>query len=203
MFPLIIKVERKDLLNGLTKKRVGEIVAKGTEAMAKEWKNNMLPIHFTEKGAKIYKYAKRQGQHGRKVKHPRRKRKDGTWVANEWITLKNGKRIKRRSYLERKNREKGHMRPLVFSGDSEQAAGSATLRPVGRGEKRGVKVILNAPNLNWLRKSLDGTVINMRSEVTRFTKDEVNRLMRIFNRKAMKELGMKRKRTVKVFGISR
>ena len=73
---------------------------------------------------------------------------------------KYGYRARTRKYRERKKREKGHSRPLVWSGESRER--SSRSRITGTASR--VRMFVNAPNLNLRPK---GGRIDMLDEVTR------------------------------------
>jgi hypothetical protein len=123
-------------------KRVWNNVQKHAfEQAARLWRDEHLPKHFTTRGAKLYGYEPRSGEG------------------------KSGKAFWR-SYSGRKKKYLGHMRPLVFSGESRRRAlGSRTKATSKYGA-----VPINAPALSYKNPHSD---IDMRSEVTRITEAEV------------------------------
>ena len=72
-------------------------------------------------------------------------------------------------YNQRKQREKGHRNPLVWSGKSKALAKMATIRTT----RKGAKVIMRVPTLN---RTPRGRRMNMNRELTRVTTAEAELL---------------------------
>jgi len=101
------------------------------------WHKEMLPKHFTQSGAREYGYLPRKGEPG----NPHRK---GFWA----------------SYTGRKLREKGHRRPLEWSGQSRRLT---RIRDV-RATSKGAKVMTHARGFN---RRNPHSQINMHQELGR------------------------------------
>jgi hypothetical protein len=109
---------------------------------AYHWHRKILPQHFTNAASTRYGYTPRIGERGRS---------GGTKFA--------------RTYTGRKLRLYGHSRPLVWTGESMLRA----LVPAVRRTARGAKAVIHSPGFNRRPK---GGLINMRSELERFTVPE-------------------------------
>lgn len=123
------------------------VLKAGFQAAGTYWHANYLPGHFTQEGGKKYGYKKRSGERaglGDKAKN---------------------------LYFEKKRRhaqKKGiPFAPLVYSGESMQAAKRRNVKATSKG----ARVVLNVPNLNFQHN---------RDEVTRVTRDEARTLRRVF-----------------------
>lgn len=117
------------------------------------WFGNFLEKHFTEAGAREYNYTRRKGE-----------------------GLTPGTARFNRSYTGRKLREKGHTRPLEYSGRSRQQARRARVSSTSKGGK----VTISAPTLN-LRHPKSRIV--MREELARISRAEGDQLARVFDRR--------------------
>jgi len=84
------------------------------EAGLRHWQRTFLPLHFELIAYARYGYQPRSGQ------------TEGPTVPRQFLardgTLKWGKWRQNPKYFWRKYREKGHMRPDVFSGESKRVA---------------------------------------------------------------------------------
>lgn len=116
------------------------------------WHRRMLPGHFTVLGGRKYNYTPRKGQD----------------------ESKQSKRFKR-SYSGRKWARFHHIKPLVFTGESEHASRIQDVRSTSKG----VKVFLHTPRLSWRPA---GGRINPREEVARILPHEEERLVRLFDK---------------------
>lgn len=115
--------------------------------MGSFWHERFREKHFTNAASSEYGYHPRQGERGR----PSKKFSS--------------------SYTGRKLREKGHTRPLVYTGESERRTRQLDVRATAkRGEAR-VRVVLHAPALNF---RYAGSPIDMRDEVTTVSQREAD-----------------------------
>ncbi|MGB0714271.1 MAG: hypothetical protein ACPGXK_00220 [Phycisphaerae bacterium] len=78
------------------------------------------------------------------------------------------------SYTARKLKRFGHTRPLVYTGESAQLARIMDVR----GTSRGSRTVIHARGLN--RRNPNST-INMRDEMTRISRGEVQRLTKLIS----------------------
>lgn len=125
------------------------------------WHDKFRPEHFTVSGARKYHYTPRKGQPGSGV----------SW----WVRGSRGRRW--RSYMNRKQKEKGHQRPLVWSGLSEQLTRMKRVEVTGSSKKTRLRVIMHAPGLNRRPKS---SQVNMYAELAQsFTPEEEQKLTEI------------------------
>lgn len=90
----------------LSKRGLDRAMRKAYERVGQIWVDDMLPKHFTHKGAAEYNYAPRAGEQYAK-----------------------GSKAYKRSYTGNKERRKGHTDPLVWSGKTRDQAKSAASRP--------------------------------------------------------------------------
>jgi len=134
---------------GLTKSDYNAACAVAFAEMGTLWHTRYLPKHFTHAGARKYHYVPRQGQ-----------------------GPMGGQRF-RQSYTGRKERYYGHTLPLVYTGTSRTRA----LIQKIRANSRGVRVVIDAPALNFIPK---GGRISLRDEVTRIADDEWQAMERAF-----------------------
>lgn len=108
------------------------------------WHGKFRAKHFTEEGAREYKYAARKGQN-----------------------IPRGTKKFNRSYVGRKLAKTGHMRPLVFSGVTERLA---RVRDIRVNSKRGRAIL--PPGLNRkhpksrIRMRDEATRVSSREEAT-------------------------------------
>ncbi len=134
---------------GLTKSDYNAACAVAFAEMGTLWHTRYLPEHFTHAGARKYHYTPRQGQ-----------------------GPMGGKRYGQ-SYTGRKERYYSHTLPLVYTGTSRTRA----LIQKIRANSRGVRVVIDAPALNFIPK---GGRISLRDEVTRIADDEWQAMERAF-----------------------
>lgn len=102
-----------------TKKAVAGAMASALEDGAIHYHANFMPKHFTIAGAREYGYSPRKGA--------------GLSGRDFW-----------RSYEGKKKRQKGHQRPLVWSGASEQLARIRDIRTT----RRRARIVQHARGLN-------------------------------------------------------
>lgn len=139
---------------GLKKMQIRRAQRHALATMARGWHADYLPLHFMSTAFERYRYYRRKGMGLDKL----------------------GKAYKD-SYTARKIREKGHNRPLIFSGDGAmQALGPVRLR----GTDSEQRVILPS-KFNFRHPQ---SRISMRDELTRVipeeTRDLVERARRAF-----------------------
>jgi len=118
----------------------------------------MRPVHCTAAGAREYSYTPRAGESG------------------------NARRDFWRSYTGRKQKDRGHRRPLVHSGEALQL--SATARIVAT--SGGVKV--RYPQLRKLNLRNPNSKIDMRAEFTAISRGDSDRLLRLFDKRMDRHL---------------
>lgn len=123
------------------------------------WHTRMLPKHFTAKGASEYRYEKRQGERGTQ-----------------------GNKTFRRSYTGRKLREKGHTRPLVYSGATELLTRQRQVTSTSKGGR----IRINVPA--YIKFKLRHSKINMADELTRVSRGEEQELARVFDQILQRKL---------------
>lgn len=137
-------------------------------AMGDYWNRQYRDLHFTERGARKYRYLPRSG-----------------------ARLTKGSSAWRRSYVGRKWRRRGHNDPLVYSGASRTLARTARVRSTANR----CEVIIPAPGLN---RRNPYSRISMRDEATRVVASEVQQLTKVAEQKMARGLEQVRKtRTVK------
>ena len=182
-FPLMIKIHTEGVLDGFgfRKSFINSMIRNAYYAMGKRWHEEYRPLHFTERGKRRYKMAPRQGE-GKRMRGYYKD--EQAYYRARFIAMgRKGKYVPKRwkrSYTGRKDAEKHHTKPLVWSGESE----SLTERLDIRATKNGVKVVLNAPRLNFTRITQDdsGVVINMIEETTKVLPSEFSDLLRVGER---------------------
>jgi hypothetical protein len=158
-------------------RRAVEGVRLGLEAAAREWHEDIMPVHFTVAGGRRYAYQPRSGDN----EPPRLPRgKPGKYGQS---TRSNP------HYSWRKRREKGHNRPLVWSGDSEADARSAV--KISSRKQRGTEgrvqataVMPNLPKYFYQRRK-DLNAPDKPAELTRVLAEEEQRFARTAERVAM------------------
>jgi hypothetical protein len=131
------------------RRHMRRILKEAWEETAIHWHRHMLPKHFTQQGAREYRYTPRKGERG------------------------GGGKSFRRSYTGRKLAAKGHTRPLVYSGLTRF---STRLRQITSTSK-GARVRLNVPA--YIRWRLRHSKIDMADELTRVTAAEEAELTRV------------------------
>lgn len=154
-----IVVKAKGPTPGHLAKRAWNAILKAAYAVTGTyWKTNFRAKHFTQSGANEYGYALRRGQDM------------GFGTKSYW-----------RSYTGKKQRYLHHVRPLVFSGESERRTQAATVRATFKG----VTVTMNAPALNFRPKN---SRVNMRKEMTTISIAEEATLNAVFAAEVRKGL---------------
>ena len=131
----------------LTRRAHGDIMRRVLTEVAGTHHVKYMAKHFTGEGAREYGYQKRAGE--------------GT----------SGKQFAR-SYTGRKNRQKGHMRPLVWSGASEILA---KIRDV-RATKHRATLVQHARGLN---RRNPRSQINMAAEIRTVSERELQQALRL------------------------
>lgn len=118
-----------------TRAEVSAAAAAGNAAAVEYWHEAFMPLHFQETASRRYGYQPRRGS----GEPPYLERKTRYSVhARHQKTI----RLPNPAYLWRKKREKGHTRPLVWSGRSEEAAKQVRITASSR---RGVGVMFALP----------------------------------------------------------
>lgn len=144
----------RQLLAALTGREWNDIHRDAAEFAARFWHTHFRPLHFKNSATRRYGYQFRQGEN-----------------------LQGAKGF-RRSYTGQKLQQKGHTRPLVWSGDSERFTQILNIRATAKGGQYGTAratVIMNAPTLN-LRSSPSSP--NMRQELTTVIPEELDEISR-------------------------
>ncbi len=111
---------------GAIKRHLNEIKRDSFTYAGEEWHDQSAPQHFTNAGAQLYGYAKRQGEQA------------GTSGGKFW-----------NSYTGRKKKKFGHTRPLVWSGQSETLARIRDVRATSTSKKTNCKIMCHAKALNF------------------------------------------------------
>lgn len=127
---------------------------------AAEWHRDMLPLHFTHEGARLYGFGKRKGENHR-----------GS----------NNRRF-RQSYTGRKEAKMGHTLPNVYSGLSRRLARQF----VATSTTKGVAVKLQMTARNY--KHRHGSNVNQFREYSAVAKSEQNTLTRSHDRRINSKL---------------
>lgn len=122
------------------------------------WHTEFRPIHFTKRAASRYRYTPRAGQRA-----PR------------------GSKAYKRSYTARKQREKGHTLPLVYTGQSRTLSRLLDIRATSR---RG-RVVSHARGLNRRPRDRRGRLspIRMAKELTRLIPTEKRAMIEAFGKR--------------------
>ncbi len=130
-----------------------KLVKKANLFAGGKWHSNFRAKHFTEAGAREYRYASRKGQHASP-----------------------GSKAFKNAYQGRKRREKQHTKPLVWSGRSEFLSRQRSFKATS---KR-VRISIRAPALNLKPKTKDGSTskVNMRKEMETVSGKELRALDR-------------------------
>lgn len=173
----MITIRRKKSVK-IPRRLLRDMTRVGAQAAGHHFKSNMLRIRFTKQGARLLNYAKRSGESG-----------SGTGK---------GRGSFRGTYTGRKLREKGHTRPMVWSGDSERASRGARVKARtlnGTGEKvvAVANVTFTAPNLNY-KNPKSKNHVHPSEEIKRVAPSERKILSRVAGGAADKHLDRNLKR---------
>jgi hypothetical protein len=147
---------------GVPAKRFHEIRKEVWLAAGELWHERFREKHFTRAGATEYGYTPRSGE--------------GLSGKKFW-----------QSYTGRKQRYKGHQRPLVFTGDTEKQAKRKKIVATSRGTKSSLRIYIRAPRLNSRNPH---SKINMRDEMTRVSVLEVKRIVDLHNEQMVVRLNI-------------
>lgn len=148
------------------------------------WHRKIMPGHFTVAGGKKYGYQKRQGDDQPPLVQSRSKKKKYA-----------GRMVKNPAYSWRKRREKGHNKPLVWSGDAERMA--KRMIRISSTSKKGVGVMTLPKYVYAYRKDLKQP--DKAAELVTVARDEVTRMARLHELFVTRRLEQMRDRsTVKV-----
>ena len=142
---------------GAVRKHLVGIKRRSFLAAGVYWHRKYRAKHFTPAGAREYHYAPRKGQPG----------SGQSW----WAKSTKGRRF--RSYTNRKKKQKGHIRPLVWSGLSERLTRIRAVTAKATAKKSNVKVRLRSPGLNRRHPKSN---IRMWDEATRVTDAEFEKM---------------------------
>lgn len=141
---------------GLGVREFNNLLKRAWYVTGKYWHTHFRPKHFTKAGAAEYRYLPRKGE------------ESGTTGKSFW-----------RSYTGRKQREKGHTLPLVFSGELRAMSKTASIHAT----HKGVRVALTrARKANFRHPN---SQINMAEELTRVSEAEERKLAEVFDRAMM------------------
>jgi len=153
---LIFKLHADAKKIPLTKRELNNAIKGANADMGLFWLGMIRPKHFTKAGAREYRYAPRQTYKPQK---------------------KGSKRDPfRASYTGRKLKEKGHTRPLVWSGESELRSRQGR---VDATSKR-MRVVMNVPALNFSPKGHRD--LDMLAELTEVSDADFAKMLRVFQR---------------------
>ena len=125
------------------------------------WHSEFRPKHFTKAGAREYGYMPRAGESG------------------------NTRPSFLRSYTGRKLKEKGHTKPLVWSGTSQTLSKIRIVRSTATKARSKAEVVLRTPGLNRQNKD---SQIPMRDEVTHVTEAEARKIIEVFDNEVGRQL---------------
>lgn len=147
-----------------------EILKPSWHATGEYFHRTMLPLRFTVRGGKMLNYAPRRGQ-------------------EPGLTFKQFKR----SYTYRKRRQFGHIKPLVFTGESENLA---KIRDI-RSTSKGVKIINHARGLNRkhpkskvvMSDEVRRIAVHEKEELTKYLSEQVDKRIKAFRRIQKKRIG--------------
>lgn len=168
--PLTIKITEIGPTPGMFPRVYKALLRAALAAGAELWIDKFIPFHFQKKAFSRYGYKKRKG-----------------------MEFARGTKAFRDSYTGDKLRRKGHIIPLVFSGNTRNLAKQSEARPIARR----VDVITRAPTLNLRNSNSD---INMREEFQTFTPAELEAMARAMDRKFQLDLNAARVRGVRQIG---
>jgi len=146
------EIKSRGVVPGLPKRTYNGFLKRAYFLLGLWWHTKCRPKHFTRAGAREYHYTPRQGERG---------------SASE-----NARRGFRSTYTGQKLRRMGHTLPLVWSGLSRAMTAIRNIRA----SFKGVKVVLNAPTLNYRRP---GSPIDKRREMTTVSEAERQRGLKI------------------------
>jgi len=137
---------------GVTRRSARRALKASWFDIGKLWAGKFRPKHFTEKGAREYKYTTRQGQRGTP-----------------------GTASFRRSYTGRKYRTYGHRDPLVWTGQSRSMSRVARISATSNR----VRISMSTPRLNYRHRS---GRINMADELRRVSPREMREIVKTLER---------------------
>lgn len=127
------------------------------------WHRQMRPKHFTTAGAAEYDYEPRKGEAGNE-------HRKGFWA----------------SYTGRKQKQKHHRRPLVWSGELEELSRGRRIETKAFRNRSRMRVVMpQARKANWRHPA---STINMREELTRISDQEIPELVESHNRSMAERL---------------
>lgn len=116
MIPVRTRVQDQDSPRKMLRGIPAALRAAG-QKVVEHWHRTMMPEHFTVSGGKRYGYKPRRGD----LEPPYIVKRV---YVNQHDKVGRVRRVSNPAYSWRKRREKGHNRPLVWSGASERAAKS-------------------------------------------------------------------------------
>lgn len=140
-----------------------EMIAGAWTEVGEDWHNRLRPKHFTAAGAREYGYGARKGEAGNS--HPK-----GFWA----------------SYTGRKQRQKGHVRPLVWSGELEALSRSRRIESRAFTTRSRLRVILPQARKANLRNPHSS--IRMHDELITISAGEAPELVAVHNRSMTERL---------------
>ncbi|MFZ5785120.1 MAG: hypothetical protein ACOY3Y_01650 [Acidobacteriota bacterium] len=147
----------------LTQREWNQVKREAWQDVAEYWHEELLPKHFTAAGAKEYDYTPRRGE------------MSGTSAKRFF-----------RSYTGRKQKQKGHRNPLVWSGELRDRSRTRRIQTFATSSQSGVRIYLSAAQkANWKNPHSD---IDMADELTRISSQEYDLLTRMFAEKLEEKL---------------
>lgn len=140
---MAVTIEYEGLLT-LKQRDINAILRSGMNKIGHYWRANYLPGHFSKRGARKYGYTPRSGETGSSLRY-------------------------KGSYAARKLKEKGHSRPLVYTGKSAAEA-LASRQVIAKATSKKATSEVPLPR-GYNRRPKKGR-IHMGKELTTTTSDE-------------------------------
>ena len=156
-----------------TKKVMTDAAKDASKTTVEHWHETYMPGHFTVAGGKKYAYQKRKGD----GEAPYKLRAAGSMGAQ--------RRVQNNAYTWRKAREKGHRKPLVWSGDSERGAKQKVRLSTKASRAAGTvtgTAAMTLPRYFYMRRKDHGAP-DKPAELTTVTADEVVALTGVYQSK--------------------
>jgi hypothetical protein len=130
----------------LVQRELNSIQREAARTMGQVWATRFRQKHFRNAASGEYGYTPRQGEAGRP-----------------------GRRGFAQSYTGKKLKKYGHSRPLVLTGESEEATRNPRIEATATRGQAKVRVIMNSPGFN---RRYAGSPIDMRQELTTVSERE-------------------------------
>ena len=137
---------------GMPKRRYNAIRKEALTAVGNFWHDKFRELHFTKEGARKYGYTPRSGEG------------------------KSGKPFWQ-SYTGKKQKAKGHQRPLVWSGKTEELSRRRRFTITSKRDLAILRIKIPAPALNYKNPHSE---IDMRKEMTTVTPDEMQAMQQCY-----------------------